>query len=100
LLNAISPEQVRPVAEARATSFGVVKHDQEGDPVTIITISLLKNGDCRLVQCSASGDVSAPLWLRRSELENYFRGTVLVAGTLEQALKDLDRVGIVEFTTF
>ena len=57
--------------------------------MTIFTISLLTNGDCRLVQCSASGDVSAPLWLRRSELENYFKGTVLVAGTLEQALKDL-----------
>jgi hypothetical protein len=71
-----------------------------GRAVTIFTISLLKDGNCALVESSVSGDVSAPVTLRRSALEDYFRGTDLVRGTLEQALKDLDRIGIVEFTTF
>lgn len=66
----------------------------------IFTVAQLKNGDCKVTQSTFSRDLRAPVVLHRTDLENYFRGAVLVRGTLEEALKDLDRVGIVEFTAF
>ena len=68
--------------------------------VFIFTVSLLKNGDCEVTQSTFSGNVRPPVLLHRTDLETYFRGAVLVRGMLEDALKDLDRVGIVEFTAF
>jgi hypothetical protein len=66
----------------------------------IFTVTLLKNGDCEVTQSTFSRDLRPPVVLHRTALENYFRGIVLVRGTLEDMLKDLDRVGIVEFTAF
>jgi hypothetical protein len=66
----------------------------------IFTVTLLKNGDCEVTQSTFSRNVLAPVVLHRTDLKTYFRGAVLVRGTLEEALKDLDRVGIVEFTAF
>jgi hypothetical protein len=66
----------------------------------IFTVALLKNGDCKVTQSTFSGNVRPPVVLHRTDLKTYFRGAVLVRGTLEEALNDLDRVGIVEFTAF
>lgn len=64
----------------------------------IFTISVLNNGNCRLTRSTTAGDVSAPVVLRRADVENYFKGSVLVRGTLADAWEHLDRVGIVEFS--
>jgi hypothetical protein len=74
------------------------REDTQVSSVFIFTVSVLKNGDCRVTRSTVSGDVSIPMIFRRAELEDYFRGTALVRGTLEDAWKDLDRVGIVEFS--
>ena len=64
----------------------------------IFNISLINNGNCRVTRSTAAGDVTSPVVLRRPDLEDYFKGSVLVRGTLADAWKDLDRVGIVEFS--
>jgi len=61
--------------------------------VTIFTISLQQNDDSKIRQSTFAADVSASIVVRRSELENHFRKTVFIRGTLEQGPKDLDRVG-------
>jgi hypothetical protein len=66
--------------------------------IRIYTISLLRDGNYRIIRATTSGDVSAPIILNRLAMEDYFRATKLVRGTLTQAWEDLDRVGIVEFT--
>jgi hypothetical protein len=66
----------------------------------IFTVALLKNGDCEVTESTFSRNLRPPVVLHRTDLENYFRRVVLVRGTLEDAWKDLDRVGIVEFTAF
>jgi hypothetical protein len=66
--------------------------------MAIFSVSLTENGDCRVTRSTRSGDISGPVVVRRVELEDYFKGCVLVRGTLEDALRDLDRVGIVEFS--
>jgi hypothetical protein len=64
----------------------------------IFNISLINNGNCRVTRSTAAGDVTSPVVLHRPDLEDYFKGSVLVRGTLADAWKDLDRVGIVEFS--
>jgi hypothetical protein len=64
----------------------------------IFTISLLNNGNCRVTRSTTAGDVTAPVVLRRADLENYFKGSVLVRGTLADAWRDLDQVGIIEIS--
>jgi hypothetical protein len=74
--------------------------------VFIFTVSLLKDGDCSVTRSTLSRDADAPVVVRRADLENYFKGSVLIrgkwvgitAGTLVGAWNDLDRVGIVELT--
>ena len=61
-------------------------------------ISLMNNGNYRVTRSTTARDVSAPIILRRPDLENYFKGSVLVRGTLPDVWKDLDQVGIVEFS--
>jgi hypothetical protein len=65
----------------------------------LLTVALLRNGDCKVTHSTFSRTLQ-PVVLRRTDLENYFRGVVPVRGTLEDVWKDLDRVGIVEFTAF
>jgi hypothetical protein len=78
-----------------------LRNDDTGQlGLIIFTVTLLKNGDCEVTQSTFSRDLRLPVVLHRTALENYFRGIVLVRGTLEDMLKDLDRVGIVEFTAF
>ena len=64
----------------------------------IFNISLINNGDCRVTRSTAAGDVTSPVVLRRPDLEDYFKGSVLVRGTLADAWRDLDQVGIVEIS--
>ena len=55
----------------------------------IFTISLLNNGNCRVTRSTTAGDVTAPVVLRRADLEDYFKGSVLVIrGTLADAWRD------------
>jgi hypothetical protein len=61
-------------------------------------ISLMNNGNCRVTRSTAAGDVTSPVVLRRPDLEDYFKGSVLVRGTLADVWENLDRVGIIEFS--
>jgi hypothetical protein len=65
----------------------------------LFTVALLRNGECKVTHSTFSRTLQT-IVLRRTDLENYFRGVVPVRGTLEDVWKDLDRVGIVEFTAF
>jgi hypothetical protein len=62
------------------------------------SFSRLPDGKYRVVRTAHSGDVSAPLLLDRTGLEQYLKNVAVVGSTPQAILLELDEAGYVEAT--